>query len=126
MDLGWDDDQPEQSDLQRMMADLRKKGWGSGRLDKLEERWDRTLGWGGWVANEQERRNSENGAPQTTPDPWTAPEEWALAVEEGAGSRNGAGSRKGRRALPHRPPEPGPGGDHQLCREGASMQGGLL
>ncbi len=75
MDLGRDDNPPEPSDLQRMMADLRKKGWSSGRLDKIEERWDRTLGWGGWVAGEQIRRNGENGVQQTQPDPWS-PVEW--------------------------------------------------
>lgn len=47
--------EPDGSDLQRMMADLRKKGWNARRLDKIEERWDRTLGWGGWLANEQSR-----------------------------------------------------------------------
>lgn len=76
MDVGWDDDPPEQSDLHRMMADLRKKGWSSGRLEKIEERWDRTLGWGGWAANEQTRRaeaNARSGGDSN--DPWE-PVEW--------------------------------------------------
>ena len=79
MDLDREDNQPELSDMQRMMADLRKKGWGSKRLEKLEGRWDRTLGWGGWAANEQERRNSENGGgsrPSVPEDAWAPPAEW--------------------------------------------------
>jgi Fe-S-cluster containining protein len=69
MDLGRDDDPPEQSDLQRMMADLRKKGWSSGRLNKIEDRWDRTLAWGGWAAGEQVRRNNQNGVDDHAADP---------------------------------------------------------
>lgn len=79
MDLDREDNQPELSDMQRMMADLRKKGWGSKRLEKLEGRWDRTLGWGGWAAHEQERRNSENGGgsrPSVPEDAWAPPAEW--------------------------------------------------
>jgi Fe-S-cluster containining protein len=86
MDLGWDDDPPEQSDLQRMMADLRKKGWSSGRLNKLEERWDRTLGWGGWFANEQVRRNDQNGATDTETGEGRVPAE-RTGVDEWQGAR---------------------------------------
>lgn len=70
------DEAPEQSDLQRMMADLRKKGWSASRLSKVEERWDRTLGWGGWVANEQTQRGAENGPAQTASDDLWEPVEW--------------------------------------------------
>lgn len=64
--------------MQRMMADLRKKGWGSKRLDKLEGRWDRTLGWGGWAANEQQRRDNQNGGGPGSSGAarWDAVEEW--------------------------------------------------
>lgn len=62
----------EQSDLQRMMADLRKKGWSNRRLDKVEERWDHTLGWGAWG------RNGGAGSPgdASGTDPWAVPAEW--------------------------------------------------
>jgi Fe-S-cluster containining protein len=69
-----DDEAPEQSDLQRMMADLRKKGWSSRRLNKVEERWDRTLGWGGWTANENARRAGTGSARDG--DPLWEPVEW--------------------------------------------------
>lgn len=79
------ENQPEPSDMQRMMADLRKKGWGNKRLEKLEGRWDRTLGWGGWVAGEQERRNSEIGGSSTSSHgPWEVPEWGGVAEWEGA------------------------------------------
>lgn len=61
--MNFFDEEPEDSDLQRLMSDLKKKGWGKGRLDKMEQRWDRTMGWGAWHANEQERRASEEEAP---------------------------------------------------------------
>lgn len=86
MDPDWDNEAPEPSDLQRMMADLRKKGWNSRRLDKVEERWDRTLGWGGWVANEQVRRNDQNGATDTQAEDARVPAEWG-GVEEWDGAR---------------------------------------
>jgi Fe-S-cluster containining protein len=72
-----DDEEPDESDLQRLMADLKKKGWGKSRLDKMEKRWDRTLGWGAWDANEQARRAQEQGeaAGQGGESGW-APVEW--------------------------------------------------
>lgn len=73
--MDWGDEDSEQTDLSRMMADLRKKGWGSGRLKKIEERWDRTLGWGGWVAGEQERRDAEFAAAGSLPENGWAPVE---------------------------------------------------
>jgi Fe-S-cluster containining protein len=92
MDPDWNNEPPEQSDLQRMMADLRKKGWSSRRLDKVEERWDRTLGWGGWVANEQVRRNDQNGATDTQAEDSRIPAEWG-AVEEWGGAEKWEGAR---------------------------------
>lgn len=64
--------------MQRMMADLRKKGWSSKRLDKLEGRWDRTLGWGGWAASEQQRRDKQigGGSGSSGAARWDAVEEW--------------------------------------------------
>lgn len=75
MDPGWDDP-PEQSDLHRMMADLRKKGWSSGRLNKIEQRWDRTLGWGGWMAGEQARRSADGNPAGAVSDAAWEPVEW--------------------------------------------------
>lgn len=69
------DENSGETDLARMMADLRRKGWKSGRLDKLEQRWDRTLGWGGWMAGEQVRRAEAGHSGSGGDDPW-APVEW--------------------------------------------------
>lgn len=78
MDLGWggDDEGPDDSDLERLMADLRKKGWGANRLNKMERNWDKTVGWGGWTANEEERRTKELGEPGQNVDAGWAPVEW--------------------------------------------------
>ena len=83
-----DGNQSEQSDLQRMMADLRKKGWSSSRLNKVEERWDRTLGWGGWSENERVRRdgNRARNSDASHPDSAWNPREWG-GVEEWDGAR---------------------------------------
>ena len=75
MDFGSDEERADQSDLQKMMNDLRKKGWSSRRLSKVEERWDRTLAWGGWAAGEQAGRTSGRSNSQGGTDPW-APLEW--------------------------------------------------
>ncbi|HEX2054727.1 MAG TPA: YkgJ family cysteine cluster protein [Actinomycetota bacterium] len=73
MDLDWDRESSEQSDLQRMMADLRKKGWGARRLEKVEQGWDKTLGWSAWGRSQSPQEQSGSG--QAEHDPW-APVEW--------------------------------------------------
>jgi Fe-S-cluster containining protein len=74
--MSFFDEDPEDSDLDRLMADLKKKGWGKSRLDKMDQRWDRTLGWGAWDANEQARRTAELGAPSEQPEAGWDPVEW--------------------------------------------------
>ncbi|MGQ0678823.1 MAG: YkgJ family cysteine cluster protein [Actinomycetota bacterium] len=69
-------EEPEASDLQRLMADLKKKGWGKGRLDNMERRWDRTLGWGAWDAAEQERRAAQSPQQGNEWDSGWSPVEW--------------------------------------------------
>lgn len=69
----------QDSDLARMMHDLRKKGWNAGRLKKLEATWDCTTGFRGRLSQDVRATVEDapaGGAAADPADGW-APVEWS-------------------------------------------------